>query len=457
MEDRRAEEKPAGVSDAKAPTKQAGEARTADWGWVERSAWTKRMLDALDKGVKGGVWFSLIDKVYAKRNLRRAFEKVRANKGAAGVDRISVDHFAKNLPREIEKLHAALKEGCYEPQAVRRKLIEKPGSKQKRPLGIPTVRDRVVQTALRNVIEPIFEKQFAEHSYGFRPGRGCKDALRRVWKRLEGGARWVVDADIRSYFDNIPHDQLMAEVSKRVQDSRTLALIEKFLTQKVMDSMSSWTPEKGSPQGAVISPLLANIYLNPLDHKMAKERVEMVRYADDLLILAETRQAAEKALAEVEAWMKAHGLRLHPEKTRIVNMNQAGEGFDFLGYRFEVSKKKAAKINRWPSRKSAKKLRGAVKILTKRNSGESLEAIIGKINQILRGWFEYFKNSKPTTFPGLDGWVRMRLRSILRKRRGLKGKGRGNDHLRWPNRYFSSQGLFSMVTTQRELVQSSRR
>ena len=268
---------PAEVS---ATAKQAGEIR-ARWAWVEVTVWTERMLTALEDGVKGSVWFSLIDKVARPANLRAGFAKVKANGGSAGVDHQTIAMFECNLDRNVEHLAEALRQGRYQPQAIRRVYIPKPGSREKRPLGIPTVRDRVVQTALRQMIEPIFERGFAEHSYGFRPGRGSKDALRRVEKLLTGGCHYVVDADLRQYFDTIPHEGLMARMKEKIADGRVLRLIESFLTQGVLEEMRQWQPTAGSPQGAVISPLLANLYLDPLDHEMADAGYEMVRYADD--------------------------------------------------------------------------------------------------------------------------------------------------------------------------------
>ena len=239
------------------------------------------MLTALEAGVKGGSWFSLIDKVYDPRNLDSAYQKVKQKKGSAGVDHVTISQFTHHLERNLETLSTSLKNGDYCPQAIRRVWIPKPGSSEKRPLGIPTVRDRVVQGALRQVLEPIFERDFAAHSYGFRPGRSTKEALRRVSALLEAGYTHVVDADLRSYYDTIPHQGLLARVEAKVSDGGVLDLIRGFLDQEVMAGMEHWTPEEGTPQGAVISPLLSNIYLDPLDHRMAEQGYEMVRYADD--------------------------------------------------------------------------------------------------------------------------------------------------------------------------------
>ena len=437
--------KPAGVS---VETKQAGDVR-ARWEWTEASVWTERMLTALEKGVKGGQWFSLIDKVYPVPNLWAAFLEVKRNGGAAGVDGVTVEMFERRLVENLEKLARSLKDGTYCPQSIRRVYIPKPGSKEKRPLGIPTVRDRVVQAALRHVLEPIFERDFAEHSYGFRPKRGAKDALRRVNHLLQEGYHWVVDADLKSYFDTIPHDQLLGRVEAKVSDGKVLDLIEAFLTQNVMETAKSWTPQQGTPQGGVISPLLSNIYLDPLDHRMAEAGWEMVRYADDFVILCRSEADAQRALALVRQWAEQAGLTLHPEKTRLVDATQAG-GFDFLGYHFERG-------YRWPREKSLRRFKETIRAKTRRASGQSLQFIIVKVNQTLRGWIEYFKHSHWTTFKPIDQWVRMRLRSILRRRRGGRGRGRGSDHQRWPNAFFAKQGLFSLATAHAAASQSSRR
>jgi len=441
----RSESKPAGVPET---ATQAGEIR-ARWDWVEPSVWTERMLTALEKGVKGGKWFSLVDKVYALANLRAAFAKVKANRGAAGVDHQTTEMFDAHLEENLEKLSRSLREGTYRPQAVRRHWIPKPGSKEKRPLGIPTVRDRVVQAALLHVLEPIFERDFAEQSYGFRPNRGCKDALRRVEELLRRGYTWVVDADLKSYFDTIPHDSLIERVEEEVSDGAVIAMLKGYLKQDVMDAMERWTPEGGTPQGAIVSPLLSNIYLDPLDHEMAHRGIEMVRYADDFVILCQSQAEAEAALEQVRQWTANAGLQLHPVKTRIVDETQKG-GFDFLGYHFERGM-------RWPRQKSLKKFKDTIRAKTKRTNGQSLQAVIEEVNSSAKGWYEYFKHSHKPTFAPLDSWIRMRLRSILRKRQGHRGRGRGRDHQRWPNAFFSEQGLFSLVTAHATACQSCRR
>ena len=445
MKDRSEEYQPATVSKK---TKQVGDVR-ARWDWTEPKAWTDRMLTALEKGVKGGKWFSLIDKVYSPAVLQAAFRRVKANGGAPGVDRQTIEMFENRLGNNLARLSDQLQKGSYRPQAIRRTYIPKTGSSEKRPLGIPTVRDRVVQTAIRAVIEPIFERDFAGQSYGFRPGRGCKDALRRVVELLEEGNGWVVGADLRRYFDTIPHQRLMEELRTKISDGRVLETIEAYLKQEVMETASTWTPERGAPQGAVLSPLLSNIYLDPLDKLMASKGVEMVRYADDFVLLCRSEEAACEALQVVEEWTAARGLELHPEKTHVVDATQEG-GFDFLGYHFERG-------YRWPIKKSLHKLKDVIRSKTKRANGYSLEKIILNVNRTLEGWFEYFKHSHWTTFRPLDSWIRMRLRSILRKRNKGRGRGRGRDHQRWTNAYFAKRGLFSLSTAYAEARQSSKR
>lgn len=428
--------------------KRAGEAHRR-WPWAEPAVWTERMLTALEKGVQGGRWYSLMDKVASEETLRAAFWRVRRNKGAAGVDHVTVKQYEKRLAENLGQLAAKLRSGTYRPQAIRRQWIEKPGSREKRPLGIPTVQDRVVQTAIRLVLEPIFERDFAANSYGFRPGRGCHDALHRMQEALDCGQVWVVDADFRQYFDSIPREELLAAVGAKVADRTLLTLLRAYLEQEVMEGLELWTPIKGTPQGAVISPLLANIYLDPLDHQMAEDGFRMVRYADDLVILCPSQEDAETALARLKQWTERAGLALHPEKTRIVNASERG-GFDFLGFHLERGL-------RWPRQKSQKALKARIRLHTRRANGQGLPQIIAKLNPILRGWFEYFKLGLQNIFDTLDRWIRMRLRSVLRKHRGHKGRGRGHDHNRWPNVFFAKAGLFSLLQAQKSFSQSSPR
>ena len=420
--------------------KQDREALSQRWPWVKRSIWTDRMLRSLERGIEGGKWFALMDKVYRIANLQSAFNQVWSNGGSAGIDGQSVKAFEAQEEQQLQQLSQELKSGTYRPRAVKRVWIPKAGSNEKRPLGIPVVRDRVVQTALRNVIEPIFERDFAEQSYGFRPRRGTKDALRRVQELLNQAHHWVVDADIKGYFDSINHRQLMAKVGTKISDGRVLELIESYLKVGVMEQCKGWeASEQGTPQGGVISPLLANIYLDKLDWIISNAGMQMVRYADDFVVLCTSQIQAQSALTLISEWIQEAQLQLHPQKTKIIDATQPG-GFEFLGYHFERGYK-------WPRQKSVLKVREAVRKHTGRTNGQSFEYTIARLNPILRGWYNYFRHGKVHTLGNLDGWVRGRLRSILRKRTKRKGKAKGGpDHRRWPNRFFEEAGLFNLTT-----------
>ena len=434
----------AGMKQAPAPevsarTKQGADTHVRNWTWVEASVWTERMLSALDNGVKGSQWFSLVDKVSRPTTLQAAWHKVVRNGGAAGVDRQSIERFAAKSEQYLDELAQSLRSNSYLPQAIRRVDIPK-GEGKTRPLGIPTVKDRIVQTALKFVLEPIFEAQFREGSYGFRPGRGCKDALREVDRLLKEGYTQVVDADLASYFDSIPHQRLMQRVEERISDGAVLKLIGNFLKQDIMQEGRRWTPTGGTPQGAVISPLLANIYLHPLDVRMEDKGYRMVRYADDFVILCRSREAALAALTEVRTWVQDNGLTLHPDKTHVGDCRQTGEGFDFLGYRFEAGQ-------RYVRKKSLQRLKERLVERTKRTSGKSLARVISELNPLLKGWFAYFKHAPEWTFRMLDGQTRRRLRAMLRKQEKRPGLGHcRHDHQRWPNAFFATAGLFAMHT-----------
>jgi len=403
---------------------------------VETLIWTENMLAALDNGVKGGKWFSLIDKVYSETTLWLAWEQVQSNNGSAGIDQISVERFEANASNYLHELYETLKEGTYKPQAVKRVYIPKLGGKR-RPLGIPVVKDRIVQTAIKLVIEPIFENEFLESSYGFRPERGCKDALRQVEHLLKAGYVWVLDADLKSYFDTIPHNELMRHLESKVSDSKLLHLIKSYLKQDIVDDLERWTPETGTPQGAVLSPLLANIYLHPLDQMLTQAGYQSVRYADDFVILCKSQQEAEIALVKVQEWVEEFRLELHPDKTHLGNCSQKGEGFEFLGYRFEAGR-------RYVRKKSLMSFRDKVRAKTKRNRPGSLKEIIDDLNPMLRGWFGYFKHAHQNTFKANDSFVRRRLRALILRRNKKKGWGMNiNAHRKYPNTYFAKLELFT--------------
>jgi RNA-directed DNA polymerase len=421
----------------RAGERQAAQPETLSLSPNSLLVWTEKMLAALARGNDGRQWHTLIDKVWSPQNLSLALQTVVARQGAPGVDGQTTKAVATRAEEELATITRLLQQDRYEPRPVRRVWIEKPGSREQRPLGIPTVRDRIVQTAMLHLLEPIFERDFADGSYGFRPGRNAQQAVARVEQQLAAGCVWVVDADLKGYFDSIPQDKLLARLREKIADSRLLGLLEKFLRQGVMESAKAWEPTpSGTPQGAVISPLLANIYLDPLDHDLARRGRMMLRYADDFIVLCQTETEAREALAEVRQWVEAAGLTLHPEKTRIVNV-AAGEGFEFLGWHFERG-------HRWPRAKSEQKFREAVRQRTRRSDGCSLRQIIAGVNRVVRGWGNYFRGGVRNVPQKLEGWLRMRLRSVLRFRDGREGRGRGRDHLRYGNAYFAAHGLSSL-------------
>ena len=413
--------------------------------WAHSEVWTERMLATLlTKQVKGGKWHTLIDKVYSLRNLSCSADKVLDKKGAPGVDHFTVEDFAEQSAWELERLHTLLRENRYQPAAVRRTWIPKPGSTEKRPLGIPTVRDRVVQTALVHVLEPILDATFHERSYGFRHGRGCHDAPRYVENLLEAGHVYVVDADLKSYFDTIPKDRLLDMVRRLVSDSRVIGLIKQYLDQGIMEDLRTWTPETGVPQGAVLSPVLANLYLNPLDHQMADRGYQMVRYADDFVVLCRSLEEAQAALREIQTWVEENGLTLHPTKTRIVDARE--KSFAFLGYSFRGR-------YRFPRAKSHAKFLLSIRDLTPRKSGDSLAEIVRQLNLTITGWHNYFRHCFWNIYEGYDGFIRRRMRRILLKRNRLNPE-RLPRNLRWPNAYFTKIGLKSLNQAHLRFVQS---
>jgi RNA-directed DNA polymerase len=421
------------------------------WKWVETSIWTERMLATLDNGVKGGKWFSLWDKVIRLETLQIAWKYVKRNKGAAGIDGVTIKQFETSQAHLLTRLHTRLKEGSYNPQLIKRVHIPKDGGKT-RPLGIASVEDRVVQTALKMVLEPIFEKEFLSNSYGFRPARNAKDALREVDQLLKTGYAWYVDADIQNYFDTIPKQGIMEQIKARISDGRVLELIQKCLEQGVMEDGKEWQPTQGTVQGSPLSPLLSNLYLHSLDKEMSEKGYKWIRFADDSVAICNSGAEAETILNEINEWMNKNGLTLHPDKTRIGNCRKIQQGFDFLGYHFERGRKTVRK-------KSVKKLRDKIRSLTKRTVGKSVKRIITVLNPTLRGWFNYFKHVDTRlgddVFRETDGFVRRRLRAILRKHEKSPSSGRClNDHMRWPNKFFASLGLFDLNVARMTASQS---
>ncbi len=414
--------------------------------WAQRAVWTDRMLSTLlEDKVRGGKWHTLIDKVYSELNLYVSARKVTGKDGAAGVDGQTCEAFEEHLIVETRRLAEQLRGSTYRPKAVRRVQIPKPGRPDDtRPLGIPTVRDRVVQRAAPHVIEPILDHQFHERSFGFRHGRGAHDALRVVEQKLQEGYVYVVDADLKGYFDSIPKDRLLKLIQEHISDSRMLKLIKLFLDQNILEELREWTPIAGVPQGAVLSPTLSNLYLNPLDHEMADTGFERVRYADDFVVLCRSQFEAAMALQVITEWVAQAGLTLHPTKTKIVDSRV--ESFAFLGYSFRGDKI-------YPRRESLTKMKTRINELTPRKRSGSLTSIVQELNRVLIGWFGYFRHCRWTIFTDLDARIRSRLRRLLLKRH-RKNPKRLPRQQRWPNTYFAEVGLWSLREAHLRFAQS---
>ena len=356
---------------------------------------------------------SLIGRVYDPRNLARAWARVKENRGAGGVDRISIDRFEREHRRYLTVLHQRLAEVRYRPLPVRRVEIDKPGSTAKRPLGIPAVVDRVCQQALRQVLEPIFEPTFSEVSFGFRPERSAHMAMRRIWSQMQAGGRWIVDADIADFFGTISHDRLVALVAERVADSKVLSLIRQILTAGVLRDGVYESTIAGTPQGGVISPLLSNIYLHVFDEQMQRAGFQLTRYADDWLCVCRTREEAERALASARSVLEGQlGLRIHPEKTRIVHVSQ---GFEFLGYKIGLGRGlrfKSGGIGLYaiPRQRSIDRFKDKVRALTRRRIAVPLEELIHVLNPVIRGWGMYYRRANVRRlFNRLNRWIVRRI------------------------------------------------
>jgi RNA-directed DNA polymerase len=379
-------------------------------------------------------YYSLIDKVYELRNLFEAWKAVKRNKGAAGADRVSLAQFEQNLEANLRRLHQQLREGTYKPPPVRRVYIDKADG-SKRPLGIPAVADRVVQMAATRVLTPIFEAGFLPCSHGFREGRSTRTAIMMVEEYRKQGFRWVVDVDFKSYFDTLDHEVLMEKVKERVADGRILGLIRSWLTAGVMSDGNLTYQTTGTPQGGVISPLLANIYLHSLDLALTNWGYKVVRYADDLVVLCQSQNKAKTALGLLK--QKAEGelrLTLHPEKTRITRFH---EGFDFLGFTFKAHYRVARK-------RALQKFKDRVRELTPRQTHSTLQEVIDALNPVIRGWGNYFRlGHMKGRFEVLDQWVRMRVRSKVLKRKAHRSRV-ASDVL--PNKRLESLGLVSLLT-----------
>jgi RNA-directed DNA polymerase len=371
---------------------------------------------------------SLVDKVYQRENLRIAWERVKANRGSGGVDGQSLEGFAAQCDQQLDRLQRELREKTYQPQPVRQVQIPKAGKPGEfRALGIPTIYDRVCQQALLNRLEPIFEPVFDDANFGYRPGRSTKDAMKKVWREIQDGREWIVDADLKDFFGSVDHEKLLTLVSQRVSDGRVLALLRAMLKAGSYGQGQLFPTERGTPQGGVVSPLLSNILLTPFDQEMRRRGYQLTRYADDWVVTCKSAAEARAAIQAARRILEPLGVHLHPQKTRVV---QVQHGFEFLGYKIKRASRRlrlpAQKLRSHvdsgalyaiPREKSVRHFMDQVRALTKRSVPLTTEELIEALNPVLRGWGHYYKRANVRRlFHRLDGWIVRRLWSHRFKR-----------------------------------------
>jgi group II intron reverse transcriptase/maturase len=369
---------------------------------------------------------SLIGQIYDPRNLARAWERVKANKGAGGVDGVTVARFEQKREYYLGLLHQRLKDGRYRPRPVRRVEIDKPGTTAKRALGIPTVMDRVCQQAVVQILEPIFEPTFRDESFGFRPGRSTHLAMRRIWRQLKAGNSWVVDADIADFFGTLSHSTLVDLVAQRVADGKVLRLLRQFLEAGVLRDGQVEPTLTGVPQGGVASPLLSNVFLHVFDEKMAASGYALTRYGDDWVITCKTRREAERALTSARAVLEGElGLRVHPDKTRIVHVAQ---GFECLGYKIKQGERGlryrdgGPELYAYPRQRTIERFKQRVRQITTRRNPKKLEGLLDELNPVIRGWGNYYRRAHVRRlFRRLNGWIVRRIWSWRYKRWRCRG------------------------------------
>ena len=398
-------------------------------GTTEKPLWQRprRLADWLNPDGQRKV-HSLVDKVYQPKNLRAAWEKVKANRGSGGIDGQSLGEFEQGLEEHLTRLHEELRTDCYQPLPVKRVEIPKTGKPGEwRPLGIPAIYDRVCQQALRHRLEPIFEPLFDDSSFGYRPGRSTKDALRKVWREIDAGAEWIVDGDLKDYFGSIDHGKLVTLVAQRVADGRVLTLIERMLTAGYIAKGRLFPTPQGTPQGGVVSPLLSNILLTPFDREMRRRGYQLTRYADDWLITCRSRCEAEAALRVAGKILATLGVRVNPQKTRIVHVRQ---GFAFLGYKIKRgnrglylpaaqirSRVRSGDLYAYPTEKSVARFKDAIRRTTRRRIPLGTAELIRELTPVVRGWGEYYKRAHVRRlFNQLDRWIVRRVWSHRHKR-----------------------------------------